>query len=62
MVGYTAADLDLWADLMVRSMRTGGVRPGILVYNAIGYGPFTGGLGFHDGAEPWEQPPPGIDR
>ena len=51
MVGYTAADLDLWADVMARSMRTCGVRPGMLVHNANGYGLFTGGLGFHDGTE-----------
>ena len=51
IVGYTAADLELWADLMARSMRTTGVRPGMLVHNANGYGLFTGGLGFHHGAE-----------
>jgi phenylacetate-CoA ligase len=51
MVGYTAADLDLWAGVMARSMRTCGVRPGMLVHNANGYGLFTGGLGFHAGAE-----------
>jgi phenylacetate-CoA ligase len=51
IVGYTAADLDLWADVMARSMRTCGVRPGMLVHNANGYGLFTGGLGFHAGAE-----------
>ena len=36
---------------MARSMRTAGVRPGMLVHNANGYGLFTGGLGFHSGAE-----------
>jgi len=51
IVGYTAADLDLWADVMARSMRIAGVRPGMLVHNANGYGLFTGGLGFHHGAE-----------
>jgi phenylacetate-CoA ligase len=51
IVGYTAADLDLWADVMARSMRTCGVRSGMLVHNANGYGLFTGGLGFHHGAE-----------
>jgi len=50
VVGYTAADLDLWADVMARALAAAGVRPGDLVHNALGYGLFTGGLGFHDGA------------
>lgn len=51
VVGYTTGDLDRWADLMARSMVAGGVRPGDLVHNALGYGLFTGGLGAHYGAE-----------
>lgn len=51
VVGYTAADLDLWAELMARSMACAGVRPGDVAHNALGYGLFTGGLGFHDGAQ-----------
>ena len=51
MVGYTAADLDVWTEVMARCMETAGVRPGMLVHNAYGYGLFTGGLGFHQGAE-----------
>ncbi|MDJ0949215.1 MAG: phenylacetate--CoA ligase [Alphaproteobacteria bacterium] len=51
VVGYTAEDLDIWADLMARSMAAAGVRPGDLVHNAYGYGLFTGGLGAHDGAQ-----------
>jgi len=51
VVGYTAADLDSWADLMARSLACGGARPGDLVHNAYGYGLFTGGLGAHYGAE-----------
>jgi phenylacetate-CoA ligase len=51
LVGYTVGDLELWADVMARSMRMSGVRPGMLVHNAYGYGLFTGGLGFHHGAE-----------
>ena len=51
LVGYTAADLDTWATVMARSMAMAGVRPGMLVHNANGYGLFTGGLGFHQGAE-----------
>ena len=50
VVGYTQADLDLWADLMARAMVAGGVRPGDVTHNAVGYGMFTGGLGFHGGA------------
>jgi phenylacetate-CoA ligase len=51
VVGYTRADLDAWAELMARCMTMAGVRPGMVVHNANGYGLFTGGLGFHDGAE-----------
>jgi phenylacetate-CoA ligase len=51
LVGYTVADLDTWATVMARSMAMAGVRRGMLVHNANGYGLFTGGLGFHQGAE-----------
>ncbi len=51
VVAYTRADLDNWAELMARCMTMAGVRPGMVVHNANGYGLFTGGLGFHDGAE-----------
>ena len=51
VVGYTAADLDTWAELMARSMRAAGARPGDVVHVAYGYGLFTGGLGAHYGAE-----------
>jgi phenylacetate-CoA ligase len=51
LVGYTAADLDVWATVVARCMAMAGVRPGMLVHNAYGYGLFTGGLGFHQGAE-----------
>jgi phenylacetate-CoA ligase len=51
VVGYTLADLSNWADLMARSLYSGGVRPGDVVHNAYGYGLFTGGLGAHYGAE-----------
>ncbi|CAA7613068.1 phenylacetyl-CoA ligase [Candidatus Terasakiella magnetica] len=51
VVGYTKADLETWAALGARTMATVGVRPGDLVHNAYGYGLFTGGLGFHYGAE-----------
>jgi phenylacetate-CoA ligase len=51
VVGYTRADLDLWSDLMARSLACMGARPGDIFHNAYGYGLFTGGLGFHYGAE-----------
>ncbi|GAA1478562.1 phenylacetate--CoA ligase [Nocardioides aestuarii] len=51
VVGYTAADVDTWAELMARSIRAAGGRPGDLVHVAYGYGLFTGGLGAHYGAE-----------
>jgi len=51
VVGYTAADLACWSDLMARSLACAGARPGDIVHNAYGYGLFTGGLGAHYGAE-----------
>ncbi|MFF2271828.1 phenylacetate--CoA ligase PaaK [Agromyces sp. NPDC058136] len=51
VVGYTKGDLDRWATLVARSLRASGVRPGMKVHNAYGYGLFTGGLGAHAGIE-----------
>ncbi len=51
VVGYTRNDIDTWADLVARSMRASGTRPGDVVHVAYGYGLFTGGLGAHYGAE-----------
>jgi phenylacetate-CoA ligase len=51
VVGYTGEDLDVWSNLMARSMACMGARPGDFVHNAYGYGLFTGGLGAHYGAE-----------
>jgi phenylacetate-CoA ligase len=51
VVGYTRNDIDTWADLMARSIRFAGGRPGQIVHIAYGYGLFTGGLGAHYGAE-----------
>ena len=51
VVGYTARDIGNWADLVARSMRASGTRPGDVVHVAYGYGLFTGGLGAHYGAE-----------
>ncbi|NBY16917.1 MAG: phenylacetate--CoA ligase [Betaproteobacteria bacterium] len=51
VVGYTAQDIDHWANLMARSIRAAGGRKGDMLHNAYGYGMFTGGLGAHYGAE-----------
>lgn len=51
VVGYTRADLENWTELMARCMTIAGVRPGMVIHNANGYGLFTGGLGFHQGGE-----------
>ncbi len=51
VVGYTRRDIDTWAEVVARSMRASGTRPGDIVHIAYGYGLFTGGLGAHYGAE-----------
>ena len=51
VVGYTQADLKMWSQVMARSIRAAGGRPGMRVHVAYGYGLFTGGLGAHYGAE-----------
>src|SRR5215213_2714175 len=51
VVGYTKRDVDVWSQLMARSIRASGGRPGMKVHVAYGYGLFTGGLGAHYGAE-----------
>jgi phenylacetate-CoA ligase len=51
VVTYTAHDIDLWAEVMARTLTAAGVTKGDVVHNAHGYGLFTGGLGFHYGAE-----------
>ena len=51
VVGYTKGDIDNWADLIARSLRASGLKPGDMVHNAYGYGLFTGGLGAHYGIE-----------
>jgi phenylacetate-CoA ligase len=51
VVGYTAKDIDTWADLVARSIWAAGGRPGDIAHVAYGYGLFTGGLGAHYGAE-----------
>lgn len=51
VVGYTRNDLRIWREVMARSLAAAGAEPGQLIQVAYGYGLFTGGLGFHDGAE-----------
>ncbi len=51
VVGYTARDIDTWANLVARSIRAAGGRAGDLIHVAYGYGLFTGGLGAHYGVE-----------
>ena len=48
---YTAQDLDDWAECMARCLSANGVRGDDICQNAYGLGLFTGGLGFHQGAE-----------
>lgn len=51
VVGYTKADIETWSEVVARSIRASGGRPGMIVHVAYGYGLFTGGLGAHYGAE-----------
>jgi phenylacetate-CoA ligase len=51
VVGYTRNDLQVWREVMARALAAAGALPGQLIQIAYGYGLFTGGLGFHDGAE-----------
>jgi phenylacetate-CoA ligase len=51
VVAYTRQDVDTWSEVMARTLMAGGVGRGDVVHNAYGYGLFTGGLGFHYGAE-----------
>jgi len=51
VVGYTRNDIDTWAEVVARSIRASGGRPGDIIHVCYGYGLFTGGLGLHYGAE-----------
>ena len=51
VVGYTAADLQIFGQVCARSLVAAGAQPGMMLHNAYGYGLFTGGLGLHAGAE-----------
>jgi phenylacetate-CoA ligase len=50
VVGYTQNDLDIFDEVVARSLVAAGARPGMKLHNAYGYGLFTGGLGMHGGA------------
>ena len=50
VVGYSMADLDLFDEVVARSLAAAGARAGMKLHNAYGYGLFTGGLGMHGGA------------
>ncbi len=51
VVGYTRGDMELWGEVMARTLAAGAVTDDDVVHNAYGYGLFTGGLGFGHGAE-----------
>ncbi|MDR1976858.1 MAG: phenylacetate--CoA ligase [Campylobacteraceae bacterium] len=51
VVGYTESDMNVWAEVMARAFRMGGVTSQDIMQNSHGYGLFTGGLGFHAAAE-----------
>ena len=51
VTGYTASDMEVWAETMARVYTAGGTTADDMIHNAYGYGLFTGGLGFHIGAE-----------
>lgn len=51
IAAYTEHDLDVWSEVMAECLTMAGVQPGMVLHNAYGYGLFTGGLGFHQGAE-----------
>ncbi|HWB45541.1 MAG TPA: phenylacetate--CoA ligase PaaK, partial [Hyphomicrobiaceae bacterium] len=51
VVGYTQGDIEVWSQVVARSIRASGGRRGMILHNAYGYGLFTGGLGLHYGAE-----------
>jgi len=51
VIGYTASDLEIFSEVVARSLNAAGAKPGMELHNAYGYGLFTGGLGLHYGAE-----------
>jgi len=50
VVGYNRQDLDVFDEVVARSLVCAGAKPGMKLHNAYGYGLFTGGLGMHGGA------------
>lgn len=51
VVGYTQHDIEIWAEVVARSLTMAGIHSGDTIQIAYGYGAFTGGLGLHYGAE-----------
>ncbi|AFZ68175.1 AMP-binding protein [Deinococcus peraridilitoris] len=51
VVGYDENDLEVFSEVVARSLYAAGARPGMVFHNAYGYGLFTGGLGLHGGAD-----------
>lgn len=51
IMGYTRADIEVWSEVIARTLTGAGVKRGDVLQNAYGYGLFTGGLGLHCGAE-----------
>ncbi|CAM3672427.1 phenylacetate--CoA ligase family protein [Mesobacillus zeae] len=51
VVGYTKNDIEMWSEIVARSIALAGGEPGKVLHNAYGYGLFTGGLGIHYGSE-----------
>ncbi len=51
VTGYTHNDIQMWSEVMARSLASAGIHRGDVLQNAYDYGLFTGGLGVHYGAE-----------
>lgn len=51
VVAYTQNDLDIWSEVVARTLTMGGVGKDDIIQNAYGYGLFTGGFGIHHGAK-----------
>lgn len=51
VVAYTQKDLAIFSEVVARSLKAAGAKPGMKMHNAYGYGLFTGGIGIHYGAE-----------
>ncbi len=51
VVAYSKKDLDIFSEVVARSLAAGGAKPGMKMHNSYGYGLFTGGIGIHYGAE-----------